>query len=558
MGKFNTRDNRAAARQGSSPITTTQVAVGRGHNKALGYGYGNKSALFLKGVSSFFGEDKFYTTGDAEVAEYIKLVHTVAVEDPAWLLSFVKWLRTEGNIRTGAIVAGLEGAYALLQSGYRSPAGEEVGLVRQLVSAGIARGDEPGEALAYWASRYGKTTRKDGGRVSAPHLPKPVKRGLADAANRVVNEYNSAKWDTASKGYRLADVLNLVHAKPNAKWRNDLFGYLVANRYGATPAPESLKMLTLRAELLALPKEKRRAMLDHPEQLKSAGLTWEALAGWLQGPMDAKAWEAIIPNMGYFALLRNLRNFDQANVSTTAKWAVANRLADPEQVAKSKLFPFRFQTAFREAPSLVWGPALAAALDLSLANIPQLPGRTLVLVDTSGSMNAVFSKDGSVKRWDAASLFGIALAKRSAGVDLYSYSSNHVYYGNGYASETMRFNPTRGAETLAELKTWASGGFNIGRGTPTAHALRSTFAGHDRVIVLTDGQADSDPHGISVTSSIPADVPMYTFNLVGYKMSAYPSGPFRHEFGGLTDQAFSIIGQIEAGQSGRWPWELEA
>lgn len=553
MAKFNTRDNRAAARQGSSPITTTQVAAGRGHNKALGYGYGNKSALFLKGVSSFFGEDKFYTTGDAEVAEYIKLVHTVALEDPAWLLSFVKWLRTEGNIRTGAIVAGLEGAWALLDAGYVAPAGEEVGLIRQLVSAGIARGDEPGEALAYWASRYGKTVAKDGGRRSAPHLPKPVKRGLADAANRVVNEYNSAKWDTASKGYRLADVLNLVHAKPNAKWRNDLFGYLVANRYGATPAPESLKMLTLRAELLALPKERRRAMLDHPEQLKAAGLTWEALAGWLQGPMDGKAWEAIIPNMGYFALLRNLRNFDQAGVSMTAKWAVSNRLADPEQVAKSKLFPFRFQTAHREAPSLVWGPALAAALDLSLANIPQLPGRTLVLVDTSGSMNAVFSKDGSVKRWDAASLFGIALAKRSAGVDLYSYSGAAYAYGQ---CNTKQFRVQKGAETLAELKSWSDGGYNMGGSTPTAHALRATFAGHDRVIVLTDGQADPDT--VSVTNSVPATVPMYTFNLVGYKMSAYPSGPFRHEFGGLTDQAFSIIGQIEAGQSGRWPWENAA
>jgi hypothetical protein len=40
----------------------------------------------------------------------------------------------------------------------------------------------------------------------------------------------------------------------------------------------------------------RRA--DGPERLAAAGITWEALAGWLQGPMGAKAWEAVIPSMG--------------------------------------------------------------------------------------------------------------------------------------------------------------------------------------------------------------------------------------------------------------------
>jgi hypothetical protein len=51
------------------------------------------------------------------------------------------------------------------------------------------------------------------------------------------------------------------------------------------------------------------------DRLAAAGVTWEALAGWLQGPMDKAAWEAIIPSMGVMALARNLRNFDEAGVS---------------------------------------------------------------------------------------------------------------------------------------------------------------------------------------------------------------------------------------------------
>ena len=71
-------------------------------------------------------------------------------------------------------------------------------------------------------------------------------------------------------------------------------------------------MIAARAALMALPVQDRRAVLDQPERLSAAGMTWESLAGWLQGPLDAAAWQAVIPSMGYMALLRNLRNFDDA------------------------------------------------------------------------------------------------------------------------------------------------------------------------------------------------------------------------------------------------------
>ncbi len=60
---------------------------------------------------------------------------------------------------------------------------------------------------------------------------------------------------------------------------------------------------------------------------------------WLQGPMDKAAWQAIIPNMGYFALLRNLRNFDEAGIDAPdGRVRHAGRLCDEEAVSKSKLF----------------------------------------------------------------------------------------------------------------------------------------------------------------------------------------------------------------------------
>lgn len=97
-------------------------------------------------------------------------------------------------------------------------------------------------------------------------------------------------------------------------------------------------------------------------------MTWEVLAGRLQGPMDAAAWEAAIPSMGAMALVRNLRNFDEAGVSDEVAAQVAAKISDPAVVAASWQFPFRYLAAYRHAPSLRWAYPLERALGHSLAN----------------------------------------------------------------------------------------------------------------------------------------------------------------------------------------------
>src|SRR5690606_37108135 len=132
--------------------------------------------------------------------------------------------------------------------------------------------------------------------------------------------------------------------------------------------------------------ERPERLLD-PEALRRAGMTWEDVLSLVGSRVDkARLWEALIPSMGYMALLRNLRNFDQAGVSDEIAGQVAARLADPQEVVRSRQFPFRFLAAHRNVPSLRWGYALEKALQHSLAAVPELPGRTLILVDRSGSM----------------------------------------------------------------------------------------------------------------------------------------------------------------------------
>ncbi|MFC1434364.1 TROVE domain-containing protein [Streptacidiphilus sp. N1-3] len=547
MSRFNTRTAKPTA---LSPVTSTGRTTVT-HEGGTGHLRSAKSELFLLAVANFVGQDAFYETGGARDDRFTQLVHTLAVQDPVWTAGLLGWLRGDGNMRTASIVGAAEFVKARLAADGPDPSDATAGLNRKVIASVLQRPDEPGELLAYWTSRYGR------------NLPKPVKRGVADAVQRLYDSKALLKYDTDSKGYRFGDVLELVHPSPAADkpWQGDLFKHAIDRRHGRdTEIPARLGPVRAHALLMAVPVAERRAVLlgggstEQDNLFRASKLTWEALAGWLQGPMDKDAWETVIPNMGYTALLRNLRNFDQAGVSDTVAEQVAARLGNPEQVARSRQLPMRFYSAYNAAPSLRWGWALEKALTASLANIPKLTGRSLILVDTSSSMSAGFSKDGTLMRWDAAALFGIALGRRCATADVVSFSSAKYYRNDRPGAKVKDFPLAAGRSLLTDVKQWKDGGWFLGGGTDTAAALRATFKGHDRVVIVTDEQVGADPVGIS--NSIPETVPMYTWNLAGYQAGHAPSGSRnRHVFGGLGDSAFRMIPMLERGASAKWPWE---
>ncbi|MEV4256401.1 TROVE domain-containing protein [Spirillospora sp. NPDC049652] len=514
MSKF----NRGRVTGALSPVKSLSRPTGRNHEGAPAFARDAKSELFVFAVSNMVGENSFYERADHRDTRFRDLVWTVAVDDPDWLARMVGWLRDTAGMRSASVVAAAEGVAA-------RRAADAPGGSRALVRAALRRADEPGELLAYWQSRYGRA------------LPQPVKRGVADAVRALYTERSLIKYDTGT--VRFADVLELTHPRAADARQGDLFRHAIDRRHGHDGAvPESLSMLRARADLLALPHGERRALLDRPDAaavLAAAGMTWESLAGWLGGPLTAESWEKIIPSMGYFALLRNLRNFDKAGVSDEVAERVAARLTDPDQVARSRVLPMRFLAAHRAASSLRWAWPLERALDASLANVPALSGRTLILVDRSGSMFGRLSARSDLTAADAAAVFGTALALRAERADLVQFGSGHERVPCG-----------RGASVLKVVQRFR----NLG-GTETAAALRRHYRGHDRVVIVTDEQAwGGDP-----TSVIPAHAPVYTWNLVGYRYGHATSGTAtRHTFAGLSDAAFGMIPLIESGRTAAWPF----
>jgi hypothetical protein len=553
MSKYNRGTVRAVGR---GPLATEGTPSGKTHEGGAGYARDARSELFLRATGSFAGEDSFYEGAEVRDDRLRDLVAGLATDADgfAWLSGFLPWLRAEANMRTAPILLAAEAVHARLRAGL-------VGGNRQLVAGVLLRADEPGEMLAYWQSRYGRA------------IPKPVKRGVGDAALALYREYPLLKYDTGSHGIRFADVLALTHPgdrKGNAQggrfagaWQHDLFAHAIDRRYGrGEEPPETLAMIVANKRLRELAGEDPSVLLD-AERLREAGMTWEdvlSLAGSRVSKRDL--WTALLPSLGYMAAIRNLRNLDEAGLSDADAARLAARIADPEQVRRSRQLPFRFLSAYLNAPSVRWGHALEQALDASLANIGELPGRTLVLIDTSGSMEKRMSARSAMSMVQAAALFGLALAVRNPdGADVW-----------GFANDQFREDPMRrgrevlkrhGQSVLKSTEAFCRKVGRVGHGTEIAKAVRSTYSGHDRVVILTDmqtfpatGRRREDLYGVGdVSAAVPATIPVYGFNLVGYTHGAMPAGHGnRHEMGGLTDRSFAQIGYIERGAKADWPW----
>lgn len=571
LSKFN-RGSRGEqhAIQSQGPVTTTgRLGDAKTYEGAPAYTRDTKSELFLLAVVNMVGEDTFYESALDRDDRYAGLVRSVALADPQWVTNFIWWLRRRANMRSAAGVAAMEMARAWQMyrtSGVDAETASErrdgvigvaskdstrfntPGPVRQAVCGAAARPDEPGEMLGYWLTKYGRA------------LPKGAKRGLADAARARYNQTNALKYDTKVNTVRFADVIELTHAAGRDDRQNALFHWLIDRRHGREMRIEDaphLHIVTRHIALRQLAETQPEVLLD-PDRLRAAGMTWEdviSLSGKLDGLDKKQVWEAIIPSLPYMATLRNLRNIEQAEVSPALVELVQKRLADPEEVRDSRQFPYRFLSAYLNTNSHHWSQALEAALQTAVQNIPSLPGRTLVLVDTSGSMEAPLSRNSKISRMMAGALFGVALAHRTGQADLYGFADGRRPFIQAIPS---------GSSVLKITERFVGRCGEDGHGTAIAQSIKKTFrpGEHDRVVLFTDMQSSSYDYwggGGRVHDTIPKDVPLYAFNLAGYRATPLDTRTMnRYEFGGLTDATFQMIPLLEAGTSAGWPWEQPA
>lgn len=282
----------------------------------------------------------------------------------------------------------------------------------------IQRADEMGEFLSlYW---------KDG---KSP-ISNQVKKGLANAFVKF-NEYALAKNDKNSAAVSIRDVMFLCHPKPVNSLQEALFKR-VADQKLVTPD-------TWETQLSAGADKK-----DTFERLMREG------------------------TLGALAFLRNLRNMTQANVSEDAIRQYAKTLD------VSKVLPFRFIAAAKVAPQLE--DMLEEMMLKALASTEKLPGKTVLLVDVSGSMfGPKVSAKSDLDRFDAAAALAMLCNEVCERAEIYTFSDSLV-----------RVAPRSGFALREALLT-----SQCHKGTQLGQALRSvqTKGAYDRIIVITDEQS---------------------------------------------------------------------
>lgn len=484
-----------------------------------GAGYAPSDAhveLFNAAVSGLLA-DQFYESGDARIKRLMALVPKC---DPDWLANFITWLRDDAHMRSASVVLAGEYARAKFPN------------ARSVVASALKRPDEPGEMIAYWHAMYGRK------------LPAAVKRGVADACVRLYNEVGALRYDGSSKAFRLGDVIELVHPKPTAEWQSSLFKFLLdRRRHTPTAHPGVLPKVSKTLMVENIPQENRTpGRLRELLADRDVVFSWERAAGWVNGGMSAEVWEALIPTMGYLALLRNLNNFDRARIGSVAAAEVARRLTDADEVAKSKVLPFRFLTAYKALEADTYKVALSIAADLSVQNMPRLAGRTIILVDCSGSMSNSVGTGKSRQPLTLSELAGF-MAEAVAG-----NCEEAVIYTYNYAI-------TSGAAVKSHvnlLRRVADPKYRPNGGTHTwdcvSEALRLS-KGADRVIVFTDEQSGDADRGEATT--------VITWNLAGYQPHHAAHGKRnRLHVAGYSDAVLQTLPSVIAlGSTGRWPWE---
>lgn len=521
MSRFNTPTKRVAT---GGPIKTQPESTIRTANNAPGFARDVLSELFLLGVSNFYGQDTFYERAKQRDDRYIQLIRQAVAIDADWVSRYLNWLRNTANMRTASLVGAVEAAKEKARLG--------IGGGRLDINAVLQRADEPGEMVAYYMAKHSR------------NLPMPIKRGIADAVKRLYTPFSTLKYDTDSHNFRFGDVIELCHPHPGNAEQRLLFPYLLARGHKREPLdiPDELPMLVANAAIRIQARTRPQVLLNSA-RLRMAGMTWEDALSLVGSDKSIKKqlWEALIPTMGYAALLRNLRNFDECGIGNEACEQVKAKLTSPAEVAQSRQLPMRFLSAVRNAPSARWAWPLEQALDLSLQSVPSLPGRTLILIDTSSSMRDWVSANSELLRWDAAVLFGLALAARAQDADVVSFSTR-----------TAQFPLIKGETVLKAITRWKDRGFFHGGGTDTVRAV-AHFRGHDQLVVLTDEQANLHDR-YDVFASVPKSTQVITFNLAGYAAAHAASTPTRVTIGGLSDSAFSLLPVLGEFGRGQWPF----
>jgi 60 kDa SS-A/Ro ribonucleoprotein len=347
----------------------------------------------------------------------------------------------------------------------------------------------------------------------------------------------------------------MVHPTPATKSREALYGYVIGREYDEAALPELVRRFeTFKAG-------NRSAIPDVPFQMLTAL------------DLGKPEWTAIARRAPWQMTRMNLNTFARHGVFDEPGMAelIADRLRDPQSIAKARVFPYQLMTAYHmtgERVPVIVREALQDAMELAIANVPTIEGRVFVFPDISGSMHSPVTgfRPGAttaVRCIDLAALVAASILRKNPRAEVIPFESNVVNVRLNARDSVMT-----NAAVLAKLPC---GGTNCS--APLAF-LNKRKAKGDLVIYVSDNESwlDSSRYGtfgggrtatMNEWSQFRARNPqarMVCMDIQPYSTVQAKEREDILNIGGFSDRVFDVIAEFVAGRlnANHWVGVIEA
>lgn len=450
--------NKKLFRSSSAPPADTKNTAG-----GIAYAMPPQEALAQMACTSFFG-DTFYVSAEKQLEQVIEFAKQC---DDEFVAQVARYARHAGYLKDAPAIL-----LAYLY-GKKSPAltpalfNDVIDNVKMLSNF----------AMAVRSSQFGRRTFGTSG-------SKLVERWLASRSLDYLWRQSIAKDPS------LGDIIKLAHARPQVsatdktedKARAALYRMLV----GKELTPEQTELLPqLVKDTLAFRGNQACPLPDVPFNMVDSL------------PLTTVHWQQLFERGGYMFTRMNLKTAQKQGVFKSERMVkmVADRLADREQVIKARQFPYQLLLAYQaamadpEMPTQV-RQALHLAMEAATASCPEIPGRIIVAVDCSGSMNtpATGSRGEATSTAtfsDIAALFAACILRKNPNTRVMTFAADASYVA---------------VDPMDTVMTTASKLAKAGGGTDTSAPLRKLAyeqTKFDLFVLISDneGWLDKSPHG---------------------------------------------------------------
>lgn len=452
--------------------------------------------LIMTVGSAFFNEPQYYGAKSDIAAHIIETSVQIANgKNPEDLLIIARWARDEMNMRTTPMVL-------LAIAAHEIPTKE---FTRRYIRASVKRADDILQIFAASLAMFGKP------------LPNSLRRGLSDAIAK------QTQWEIfrykGNSHPNFKDVLKMVGRSDGYPLDKKTYDAIMNDTVDTTVQGATRKEVAMAESF----DEAKDAIL-------AGKLPWEPVVSKFGSTKEV--WDFLIYNhlVGYMAMLRNLRNFEKADISEGSWHQVENELISG--AGKSRQLPFRYVSAYFSVTENRTRTIVAEALDAVLTNGDyRLDGKTAVLVDVSGSMDSPVSEKSEITiRAAAGALAGIITKSADADIVCFYTTADYLKIDGTYSVMSI----------VDKILKHVSGG------TYAEKAIEALNKHYDRVVLLSDMQT----YGESVQGELNAyerkfgKTKFYSVNMGGYEV-----GLFRNKsvvlLGGWSEKIIDYIKEYE-------------